>query len=244
MARIRPSRLQDMVGIGVDRMGDAADAATDPELLRLENMDTDLRPLPAALDATREAVDDDAANSYLPFPGHARLRAGGGRACPAAVRRRGRLAAPVPHLRGRAERDPQRPARGARARRRGRAHRPDVRRPAQPRAPRRRRAAHGAPRADARGLAPRPRRAARRGDAAHAGAAAREPVAARPATCSTAEDWRMVATLCNTHDLWLIDDAAHGADPLRRPRAAAPGGAARDVRADDRRAAPRRRSCG
>src|SRR3954471_11613404 len=74
MGHARPSRLADMVGIGVDRMGDAADAASDPELLRLENMDTDLRPLPAALEATRRAVDDDAANSYLPFPGHERLR--------------------------------------------------------------------------------------------------------------------------------------------------------------------------
>src|SRR3954471_16593434 len=74
MGHARPSRLADMVGIGVDRMGDAADAASDPELLRLENMDTDLRPHPAALEATRRAVDDDAANSYLPFPGSARLR--------------------------------------------------------------------------------------------------------------------------------------------------------------------------
>ena len=63
-----------MAGIGVDRMGDAADAAGDPGILRLENLDTDIRPLAAALDATRAAVDDDAANSYLPFPGHERLR--------------------------------------------------------------------------------------------------------------------------------------------------------------------------
>src|SRR4051794_24296599 len=74
MGRGRPSRLAGMVGIGVDRMGDAADAAADRDLLRLENMDTDLRPHPAALEATRRAVDDDAANSYLPFPGHERLR--------------------------------------------------------------------------------------------------------------------------------------------------------------------------
>src|SRR4051794_5535187 len=74
MGHARPSRLADMVGIGVDRMGDAADAASDLGLLRLENMDTDLRPHPAALEATRRAVDDDAANSYLPFPGSARLR--------------------------------------------------------------------------------------------------------------------------------------------------------------------------
>jgi N-succinyldiaminopimelate aminotransferase len=68
------SRLQGVPGIGVDRMGDAADGAADPELLRLENLDTDLRPLAAALDATRVAIDDDDANSYLPFPGHERLR--------------------------------------------------------------------------------------------------------------------------------------------------------------------------
>jgi len=63
-----------MAGIGVDRMGDAADAAGDPALLRLENLDTDIRPLDAALEATRAAVAADAANSYLPFPGHERLR--------------------------------------------------------------------------------------------------------------------------------------------------------------------------
>ena len=68
------SRLQGVPGIGVDRMGDAADGAADPELLRLENLDTDLRPLAAALEATRVAIDDDDANSYLPFPGHERLR--------------------------------------------------------------------------------------------------------------------------------------------------------------------------
>ena len=54
-------------------MGDAADAERDPELLRLENLDTDIRPHAAALAATRVVVDDDSANSYLPFPGHERL---------------------------------------------------------------------------------------------------------------------------------------------------------------------------
>jgi aspartate/methionine/tyrosine aminotransferase len=68
------SRLRHVPGIGVDRMGDAADAANDPELLRLENLDTDLRPPDVALEATRRAIDDDRANSYLPFPGHAALR--------------------------------------------------------------------------------------------------------------------------------------------------------------------------
>ena len=68
------SRLRHIPGIGVDVVGDAADAAADPEILRLENLDTDLRPPPAALELTRAAVDDDAANSYLPFHGHQVLR--------------------------------------------------------------------------------------------------------------------------------------------------------------------------
>lgn len=68
------SRLAHIRGIGVDRVGDAADAVHDPELLRLENLDTDLRPPAVALDATRAAVDDDSANSYLPFQGRLSLR--------------------------------------------------------------------------------------------------------------------------------------------------------------------------
>ena len=68
------SRLQGVPGIGVDRMGEAADGAADPELLRLENLDTDLRPYRASLEATHAAIDDDDANSYLPFPGQERLR--------------------------------------------------------------------------------------------------------------------------------------------------------------------------
>ena len=74
MPRTRPSRLRDIPGIGVDRMGNLADALADPSILRLENLDTDLRPLPAALDATHRAVDADVANSYLPFLGQDRLR--------------------------------------------------------------------------------------------------------------------------------------------------------------------------
>ena len=68
------SRLRDIPGIGVDVVGDAADALNDPEILRLENLDTDIRPPEAALAATRAAVEDDAANSYLPFQGRASLR--------------------------------------------------------------------------------------------------------------------------------------------------------------------------
>jgi aspartate/methionine/tyrosine aminotransferase len=69
------SRLKDVPGsIGVDRMGAAADAAHDAAILRLENLDTDIRPAEAALAATRAAIDDDAANSYLPFVGQDALR--------------------------------------------------------------------------------------------------------------------------------------------------------------------------
>ena len=55
-------------------MGARADAAADPAILRLENLDTDLRPPAVALAATRAAIDDDDANSYLPFLGQASLR--------------------------------------------------------------------------------------------------------------------------------------------------------------------------
>jgi aspartate/methionine/tyrosine aminotransferase len=68
------ARLRDIPGIGVDVIGDAADAAADPDILRLENLDTDLRPPRVAVELTRSAVDDDAANSYLPFQGHRALR--------------------------------------------------------------------------------------------------------------------------------------------------------------------------
>lgn len=71
-----PGRLEGMPGIGVDRMGAAADrrARERPDLLRLENLDTDLRPPRVALEATRAAIERDDANSYLPFVGQAELR--------------------------------------------------------------------------------------------------------------------------------------------------------------------------
>jgi aspartate/methionine/tyrosine aminotransferase len=68
------SRLRDIPGIGVDKVGDAADAAADPRFLRLENLDTDLRPPEVALEVTRAAIGRDDANSYLPFQGHQALR--------------------------------------------------------------------------------------------------------------------------------------------------------------------------
>lgn len=68
------SRLRHIPGIGVNTMGDLADAAADPDVLRLENLDTDLAPPAVAIEATHHAVTDDDANSYLPFEGHRELR--------------------------------------------------------------------------------------------------------------------------------------------------------------------------
>lgn len=68
------SRLKMIPGIGVDRMGDAADAQHNRNILRLENLDTDLRPPAEAIRATHAAIDDDDANSYLPFTGQTALR--------------------------------------------------------------------------------------------------------------------------------------------------------------------------
>jgi aspartate/methionine/tyrosine aminotransferase len=63
------SRLKHITKIGVEQMGDLANTLKDPEVLRLENLDTDLRPPQSALEHTHRAVDDDDANSYLPFFG-------------------------------------------------------------------------------------------------------------------------------------------------------------------------------
>lgn len=68
------SRLRHIPGIGVDLVGARADAAQDEAMLRLENLDTDLRPPAVALERTRSAVDEDKANSYLPFQGSHSLR--------------------------------------------------------------------------------------------------------------------------------------------------------------------------
>jgi N-succinyldiaminopimelate aminotransferase len=65
-------RLRDVPGFSIDRVADAASA--DPDGLRLENLDTDLRPPQAALEATRAAINADDANSYLPFVGRPALR--------------------------------------------------------------------------------------------------------------------------------------------------------------------------
>ncbi|HET9779296.1 MAG TPA: pyridoxal phosphate-dependent aminotransferase [Propionibacteriaceae bacterium] len=61
------NRLQGIPGFGIDRV--AAAAGQDPDVLRLENLDTDVSPHPGVIDATRAAIGRDEANSYLPFTG-------------------------------------------------------------------------------------------------------------------------------------------------------------------------------
>lgn len=68
------SRLEHITKIGVEQMGELADSLDDPEVLRLENLDTNVPPPASAIEFTRSAVVDDSANSYLPFLGLDSLR--------------------------------------------------------------------------------------------------------------------------------------------------------------------------
>lgn len=65
-------RLDEIPGFNIDRV--AAAAGDDPEVLRLENLDTDVPPPAAALEATRAAIGEDDANSWLPFTGRDDLK--------------------------------------------------------------------------------------------------------------------------------------------------------------------------
>lgn len=65
-------RLQGIPGFSIDHV--AAAAGDDPDVLRLENLDTDLRPPQEAIEATRRAIELDEDNSYLPFNGRLDLR--------------------------------------------------------------------------------------------------------------------------------------------------------------------------
>jgi aspartate/methionine/tyrosine aminotransferase len=76
-------RLDDVPGFNIDRVAEAA--GDDPEVLRLENLDTDVPPPPEAVEATRAAVGEDDANSWLPFTGRDDLK----EAVAAFVERRG-----------------------------------------------------------------------------------------------------------------------------------------------------------
>jgi aspartate/methionine/tyrosine aminotransferase len=66
----RAARLDDVVGFGIDRVA----AAITGDVLRLENLDTDLGLPEAAIAVTRSALEDPVSNSWLPFTGDLGLR--------------------------------------------------------------------------------------------------------------------------------------------------------------------------
>jgi aspartate/methionine/tyrosine aminotransferase len=69
---VRARRLDSVPGFGIDRV--AAAATGDPEVLRMENLDTDLPPPPGVIEATRDAVGPVEYNSWLPFSGRTDLK--------------------------------------------------------------------------------------------------------------------------------------------------------------------------
>lgn len=66
------SRLEEIPGFNIDRV--AAAAGDDPDILRMENLDTDLAPPRGVVEATREALGTPEANSWLPFTGRDDLK--------------------------------------------------------------------------------------------------------------------------------------------------------------------------
>ena len=66
------ARLEHIPGFHIDRV--AAAAGDDPDVLRLENLDTDIPPPHEAMEATRAAIGEDEANSWLPFTGRDDLK--------------------------------------------------------------------------------------------------------------------------------------------------------------------------
>ena len=79
------ARLEHIPGFNIDRV--AAAAGDDPDVLRLENLDTDIPPPAEAMEATRAAIGEDEANSWLPFTGRDDLK----EAVAAYIERRGGL---------------------------------------------------------------------------------------------------------------------------------------------------------
>jgi aspartate/methionine/tyrosine aminotransferase len=69
---VAAKRLADIPGFNIDRV--AAAAGDDPDVLRLENLDTDLSPPSGVIEATRAAVGQDDANSWLPFDGKVEMK--------------------------------------------------------------------------------------------------------------------------------------------------------------------------
>jgi aspartate/methionine/tyrosine aminotransferase len=64
---MRAHRLDSVAGFGIDKV--AAAAGDDPEVLRMENLDTDVPPPPEVIEVTRAAIGPWEYNSWLPFSG-------------------------------------------------------------------------------------------------------------------------------------------------------------------------------
>jgi aspartate/methionine/tyrosine aminotransferase len=69
---MRARRLDDVPGFGIDKV--AAAAGADPDVLRMENLDTDVPPPPGVVEATRAATGPVDYNSWLPFSGRVDMK--------------------------------------------------------------------------------------------------------------------------------------------------------------------------
>lgn len=69
---MRARRLEDVPGFGIDKVASAA--GQDPDILRMENLDTDLPPPPGVIEATTRALSLGEYNSWLPFSGRQDLK--------------------------------------------------------------------------------------------------------------------------------------------------------------------------
>lgn len=69
---MRAARMREIPGFGIDKV--VAAAGEDPEVLRMENLDTDLPPPPGVIEATQKATEDIAYSSWLPFSGRLDLK--------------------------------------------------------------------------------------------------------------------------------------------------------------------------
>jgi aspartate/methionine/tyrosine aminotransferase len=69
---MRASRMREIPGFGIDKV--AAAAGEDPEVLRMENLDTDLPPPPGVVEATQRALGQIQFSSWLPFSGRSDLK--------------------------------------------------------------------------------------------------------------------------------------------------------------------------
>ena len=69
---MRAVRMRAIPGFGIDKV--AAAAGEDPEVLRMENLDTDLPPPPGVIEATQGALERIEYSSWLPFSGRLDLK--------------------------------------------------------------------------------------------------------------------------------------------------------------------------